>query len=92
MTPRQAAAPVIVFLVACIWLGLLPPPRLHNLWIAILAVLYFPIYAVRKPWNGIVAAFVMDVALAALLFLVVGFIHLLRRQKKRSGPSPTGTR
>src|SRR5271170_933802 len=77
---RNAITPVIVFVVACFWLGLLSLPRVHSLWIALLGVLSFPVYLVRNPWNSLTAALLANLALAVLVGLVIwAKRRLLRR-------------
>ena len=80
---RKAIAPVITFFAGCVWLGLLPPPRLHNVWIAVLSVLYFPIYLIRNPWNGLTVALLTNLALGVLLLLIAACANLFIWAKRR---------
>jgi hypothetical protein len=84
---RRKLEYVAMFVLLCLWIDW---RLLRNLGTGILAVLYLPIYLIENPWNGAVAALVMDIALAVLLFLVAGSVELLRRAKRRKHPSASG--
>ncbi len=78
---RKAITPVIAFFVLCIWLGLLPIPRLHNLLVLVLGICYLPVYLIRNPaeWLPIVAPLGITVVVFVLGMSAYHFVSKIKR-------------
>ena len=78
---RRKIEYVAVFILFCLWFDW---RILRNLGVATFAILYFPVDLVLHPtWNYLTAAFAMNLALAALWFLVVACAQLFAWAKRK---------
>jgi hypothetical protein len=71
---------VAAFIALCLWLDW---RILRNFGMALLAVLYLPIYLVKYPWNYVTGALLLNAGLALLALLIAAIADLITWARTR---------